>query len=216
MHRSGSLGSQPVTAQLPGKLLVARENSSSCERPNLLGEGFMKIATTIMRASLVCLGVAILTFCIPNHAYAQSLVDNLEVSGGYNHTSGDFGLNGFNLGTGLWVNRRVSLNFDYDWTGTNATLGVLSLTSIGHTAIKNRLQDWLVGPRLFFPTHKIKHVHFDPFVELKIDGAHLSQRIEQTLQPSQSASANSFAWVLGGGADYEFNSQWFGRLDLGY
>ena len=176
----------------------------------------MKIATTITRASLVCLGVAILTFCTPNHAYAQSLVDKLEVSGGYNHTSGDFGLNGFNLGTGLWLNRHVSLNFDYDWTGTNSTLQVLSLTSIGHTAVKNRLQDWLVGPRVFFPTHQIKHVHFDPFAELKIGGAHLSQRIEQTLQPSQSASANSFAWVLGGGADYEFNSQWFGRLDLGY
>jgi opacity protein-like surface antigen len=176
----------------------------------------MKIATTITRASLLCLGVAILTFCTPNHAYAQSLVDNLEVSGGYNHTSGDFGLNGFNLGTGLWVNRRVSLNFDYDWTGTNSTLGVLSLTSIGHTAIKNRLQDWLVGPRIFFPTRSIKHYHFDPFVELKLGGAHLSQRIQQTLEPSQSASANSFAWVLGGGADYQFNSQWFGRADLGY
>src|SRR5215475_12328373 len=97
----------------------------------------MKCAITLTRASLLVVGVAILTFCTSNHAYAQSLVDNLEVSGGYNHTSGDFGLNGFNLGTGLWVNRRVSLNFDYDWTGTNSTLGVLSLTSIGHTAIKN-------------------------------------------------------------------------------
>jgi len=176
----------------------------------------MKCAITLTRASLLGLGVAILTLCTPYRTFAQSIVDDLEVSGGYNHTSGDFGLNGFNLGTGLWVNRRVSLNLDYDWTGTNSTLGVLSLTSIGHTAIKNRLQDWLIGPRLFFPTHKISKYKFDPFVEVKLGGAHLSQRIEQTLQPSQSASANSFAWVLGGGADYQFNSQWFGRADLGY
>jgi opacity protein-like surface antigen len=176
----------------------------------------MKCAITLTRASLLVVGVAILTLCNPYHAVAQSLVDNLEVSGGYNHTSGDFGLNGFNLGTGLWVNRRVSLNLDYDWTGTNSTLGVLSLTSIGHTAIKNRLQDWLVGPRIFFPTRSIKHYKFDPFAELKLGGAHLSQRIQQTLQPSESASANSFAWVLGGGTDYQFNSQWFGRADLGY
>jgi opacity protein-like surface antigen len=176
----------------------------------------MKCAITLTRALLLGVGVAILTLCTPYRTFAQSLVDNLEVSGGYNHTSGDFGLNGFNLGTGLWVNRRVSLNLDYDWTGTNSTLGVLSLTSIGHTAIKNRLQDWLIGPRLFFPAHKISKYKFDPFAEVKLGGAHLSQRIEQTLQPSQSASANSFAWVLGGGADYQFNSQWFGRFDLGY
>jgi opacity protein-like surface antigen len=176
----------------------------------------MKCAITLTRAVLLGVGVAILTLCNPYRASAQGLVDNLEVSGGYNHTSGDFGLNGFNAGAGLWVNRRVSLNFDYDWTATNSTLGVLSLTSIGHTAIKNRLQDWLVGPRIFFPAHQISKYKFDPFAEVKLGGAHLSQRIQQTSLPSQSASANSFSWVLGGGADYQFNSQWFGRASLGY
>jgi len=179
----------------------------------------MKIAITLTRASLLCVGVAILTFWTPYHASAQgfsNLLDNLEVSGGYNHTTGDFGLNGFNVAGGLWVNRRVSLNLDYDYARTNATLGVLSLTSIGHTAVKNRLQDWLVGPRIFFPTHQINRFHFDPFAELKLGGAHLSQQIQQTTLPSISASANSFSWVLGGGADYQFNSQWFGRVDLGY
>jgi len=176
----------------------------------------MKTAITLTRASLLCLGVAILTLCIPYRASAQGLVDNLELSGGYNHTTGDFGQNGFNLGAGLWLNRRISLNLDYDWTGKSSTLGVLSITSIGHTAIKTRLQDWLVGPRIFFPPRSIHHYHFDPFAEVKIGGAHLSQQVSQTTLPTVSASANSFAWLLGGGADYQFNSQWFGRVDAGY
>src|SRR5215472_5843999 len=176
----------------------------------------MKFRITLTQASLLWVGVAILTLCNPYRASAQGLLDNLEVSGGYNHTTGDLGLNGFNGGAGLWVNRRVSLNFDYDWTAKNTTLGVLSLTSAGHIAIKNRMQDWLIGPRIFFATHKINKYKFDPFGELKLGGAHLSERIQQTTVPSQSASANSFAWVLGGGADHQFNSQWFGRVNLDY
>ena len=176
----------------------------------------MKFRITLTHASLLWVGVAILTLCNPYCASAQRLVDNLEVSGGFNHTTGDLGLNGFNLGTGIWVNKRVSLNLDYDWTAKNATLGVLSITSVGHTAVKNRLQDWLVGPRIFFAPHKIEDYHFDPFAEVKIGGSHLSESIVQTNLPSVSASANSFAWILGGGADYQFNSQWFGRADLGY
>ena len=104
----------------------------------------MKIAITLMRASLLWVGLAILTFCTPYHASAHvfsNLVENLEVSGGFSHASGDFGLNGFNAGAGLWVNRRISLNFDYDWLSHNSTLGVLSLTSFGHVAVKNRMQD---------------------------------------------------------------------------
>ena len=175
----------------------------------------MKFAITLTQASLLWIGVAILTLCNPYRASAQ-LRNNLEVGGGYTHVSGDFGLNGFNLRTGLWVNRRVSLNLDYDWTAKNSTLGVLSLTSFGHTAIKNRLQDWLVGPRIFFAPHKIKDYHFDPFAEVKIGGAHLSQSVVQTGQPSISASANSFTWVIGGGADYQFDKQWFGRVGLDF
>jgi hypothetical protein len=175
----------------------------------------MKFRITLTQASLLWVGVAILTLCSPYRASAQFIRNNLEVSGGYNHTSGDLGFNGFNLGAGLWVNRRVSLNFDYDWTAKNSTLGVLSLTSFGHTAIKNRLQDWLVGPRIFFPAHKINKYKFDPFAEVKIGGAHESQRINQA-SGNVYASANSFAWVLGGGTDYQFNSQWFGRVNLDF
>lgn len=179
----------------------------------------MRFVITRTQASLLCVGVAILTFCTPYRASAQIFSDwqnHLEASGGYNHTTGDFGLNGFNVGTGYWLNRRISLNFEYDWTGKTSTLGLLSLTSIGHTAIKNRFQDWLIGPRIFFPKYEIKHHGFNPFVELRLGGSHLSEKISQVNVPSVSASGNSFAWTLGGGADYQFSSQWFGRADLAF
>lgn len=175
----------------------------------------MKFAITLTKTSLLCVGLAILTLCTPNRAYAQDL-DNLEVSGGYNHVTGDFGLNGFNLSSGYWLNRRISVNFDYDWAANTSTLGVLSLTSIGHTAIKNRFQDWLIGPRVFFPTHAINKYKFDPFIEFKLGASHLSERISAAALPSVSAAGTSFAWALGGGADYQFTSQWFGRVNLDF
>jgi len=176
----------------------------------------MKFRIKLTQASLLWVGVAILTLCNPYRASAQ-IVDNLEFSGGYNHTSGDLGLNGFNAGAALWVNRRITLNFDYDWLAKNTTLGVLSVTSFGHVAIKNRMQDWLIGPRVFFPSHVLGDKYkFTPFGELKLGGAHLSEQVAETTMPSISASANSFAWVLGGGVDYQFDKQWFGRAGLDF
>ncbi|HZR64561.1 MAG TPA: outer membrane beta-barrel protein [Terriglobales bacterium] len=177
----------------------------------------MKFPTTLMQAMLLCAGVVILTMCAPYHASAQTfsnLEENLELSGGFTHVTGDFGLNGFNAAAGLWFNRRLSVNFDYDSAYNTSSLGVLSLTSIGHTAIKNRIQDWLIGPRIFFPPREVKQYKFEPFAEFKIGGSHLSEKIQQTSLPTQSASDNAFAWALGGGADYQFNSQWFGRIGL--
>lgn len=176
----------------------------------------MKTAITLMRAALLWAGVAILMLCNPYRASAQSWLDNFELGGGFSHASGDFGLNGFNAAAGYWVNRRVSLNMDYDWLANNSTLNVLSMTSLGHTAVKNRMQDWMVGPRVFFPPRKLSKFKLDPFGELFLGGAHQSQQVTQASIGQISASANSFAWALGGGTDYQFNSQWFGRVSLDF
>jgi hypothetical protein len=130
----------------------------------------MKNAITMTQASLLCVGVAILTLCAPNRAAAQGisgLQEDIEVSGGFAHSTGDLGLNGFNVGTGLWLDRHVSINFDYDSMYKTSTLGVLSLTDVGHTAIKNRMQDWLVGPRVFFPPHQVKKIQLRPFCRIQ-------------------------------------------------
>jgi opacity protein-like surface antigen len=76
------------------------------------------------------------------------------------------------------------------------------------------MQDWLIGPRVFFPPRQVDKYKINPFAEFKLGSAHLSERIQQTLVPSQSASDNAFAWALGGGADYQFASQWFARVNL--
>lgn len=81
----------------------------------------MKFRITLTQEWLLCLGVAILTFCTPYHAFAQgfsNFPDHLEVSGGFTHLTGDFGLNGFNAAAGL-------VNFDYDSAYHTSTFGVL-------------------------------------------------------------------------------------------
>lgn len=153
----------------------------------------------------------------PGMANAQFSPDNLEFGGGYVHVSGDFGLNGFNLNTALWMDRRVALAFDYDGGYNNSRIGVLDLTSFGSTAINSHIQNFLIGPRFFFPGRKIKKYHFEPFAEVQIGGTHLSQKVQQLSGPTTvSGSASSFAWLIGGGADYHFTSQWTGRLKLDF
>jgi hypothetical protein len=175
----------------------------------------MKSVMKRAQLPLLAVCVAILISSVPNRAFAQASLDNLELNAGYAHVTGDLGLNGFNFGAGLWLNRRASLNLDYDTGWKTSALDVLSLTSAGNTAVSNRFQEWLIGPRIFFPPKAIKKYKFDPFAEIKFGGAHLREKV--TTNGSQvSASDNSFAWALGGGGDYQFNSQWFGRVNLDF
>jgi opacity protein-like surface antigen len=180
---------------------------------NLPSEDVMKPAIVSFRPLTVAISVILFALGVPNSALAQFSESNLEFSGGYAHLSGDGGTNGLTGGVGLWLNRRVSLNFEYDSAWDTSNLGVFEFTSVGSTAVKSHIQNWMIGPRLFFPPKELKKYKFDPFANFLIGGSHLSQKIQQ-LNASQSASGDSFSWELGGGADYQFNSQWFGRLGL--
>jgi hypothetical protein len=141
---------------------------------------------------------------------------NLELSGGWVHSTGDNGLDGFNVGASLWFNRRVSIAFDYDHPGDTSTLGNFGLTSAGLITIKSHMQNWLIGPRIFFPTKKIKRFDLDPFGEFQFGGTYLSQKISQVGVGSISASDTAYSWMLGGGADYVLSPHWAarGKLDL--
>ena len=172
-------------------------------------------AFAIARLALAGL-VAFTVMGVTSHRAAAQIIDNLEFGGGYVHVSGDNGLDGYNLSGGLWVNRRVSLGVDFDSVYDSSVVGVFDTTSIGHTAVKSHLEDYLVGPRVFFSSHHIKKYRFDPFAEVEIGGTHLHQQIQQVGSPTQAASANSFTWLLGGGADYHFNPKWSGRLKLDF
>src|SRR4029077_17962010 len=127
----------------------------------------------------------------------------LELGGGYTHTSGDGGLDGFNIGAAAWITNRVSLAVDYDTGWDTSHLGVFELTQTGAVITKNHLQNILGGTRIAFPgTLRIKETHLArmwPFVEVQFGLSHLSSSIETpTTTQSQSASDNAFAWLLGG------------------
>ena len=145
----------------------------------------------------------------------------LELNGGYTHISGDGGLDGFNVGAAFWLSHRVSIGFEYDDAYDTSHLGVFELTQTGTIITKSHLQDFLVGPRIYFPRltlSKEKHIaRFLPFAEVEIGASHLSSSLENpSAQTSQSASDNAFTWMVGGGADYRFSPHWAARAKLDF
>jgi len=142
---------------------------------------------------------------------------NLEFSGGWIHSTGDNGLDGFNLGAAIWFTRRVSVGFEYDHAGDTSTIGAFQLKSVGLVTVKSHLQNWLVGPRIYFPPKNVKQkFDLNPFAEFKIGGTHLNQEVSQVGGPTISASDNAYSWMLGGGVDYILSPHWAarGNLDL--
>jgi len=144
----------------------------------------------------------------------------VEVNGGYTHVSGDGGLDGFNFGASAWMSRRVSIGFDYDNTWDNSHLGVFELTQTGTIITKSHLQNFLAGPRFYFPVSLGKEKHIArllPFAEVELGVSHLSSGLENpTAGTNQSASDNAFTWMVGGGADYRFSPHWASRLKLDF
>lgn len=152
--------------------------------------------------------VALSTPVISQSKQSVFSTSNLELSGGWVHSTGDSGLDGFNVGASLWFNRRVSIAFDYDKAGDTSTLGNFGLTSAGLISVKSHMQNWLIGPRVFFPTKKIKRFDLDPFGEFQFGGTYLNQNISQAGAGSMSASDTAYSWMLGGGVDYVLSPHW--------
>jgi opacity protein-like surface antigen len=168
----------------------------------------------MMQASLV---LPLIVLLVPNRASAQIFdLDNAEFGGGYSHVSGDAGLNGANLNAGLWFGHRVSLAFDYDTVWNNQVLGTFVLSSLPVTRVRTHQQNFLIGPRVFFPARKITKYHLDPFVEVQIGATHENQQISQVNVATLSASGNSYSWLIGGGTDYGFTDHWTGRFKLDF
>ena len=145
----------------------------------------------------------------------------LEVNGGYTHTSGDGGLDGFNIGAAAWMTNRVALAVNYDTGWDTSQLGAFELTQTGAVISKNHLQNILGGPRISFPgVLRVKESHLArlwPFVEVQLGLSHLSSSIEApTTGGNQSASDNAFSWLLGGGADYRLSPHWVGRFNVDF
>ena len=164
-----------------------------------------------MKKALVVFAIILCSGLI-SRANAQGL----ELSGGWAHATQDFGVDGFDLGAALWFNRRVAVGVNYDNTYDTTRVGSFELTSVGEISVKSHLQNFLVGPRIFFGHKKIKKYTISPFAELQFGASHLNTTISQVANPDQSASDSAFTWMIGGGADYVLSSHWAarGNLDL--
>ena len=188
---------------------IYSEPSRKLQSRSFATETFTFLAKHVFQASF-CAIITLLFFVVPGHA------QNLEVGGGYVHLTGDSGLDGLNVGAAWWFTPKVSMALDYDSGWDNSRIGVFDLTSVGVTTVKSHMQNFLIGPRIFFATKRIKKYKFDPFAEVQFGGTHLSQSIQQTTTGTVSASANGFTWLLGGGGDYALNHHWSARANLDF
>jgi len=153
----------------------------------------------------------------PTRLVAQQGFGNVELVGGYAHSSGENGLNGFYGGASYWFTHRIEVAAQYDSLWDTSTLGLFSLTSAGQISAHSRLQNVLIGPRVFWPGHfKIKKYTLSPYAEVQIGWSHLGQRVEQVNSITRTASGNSFSWLLGGGIDYGFDQHWSARVGLDF
>lgn len=165
------------------------------------------VRTLAMTAALL-----ITFFCSAQYARAQ----RLELSGGYEHVSGDLGLNGYDVGAAYWFTPRVTLGANFDDVYNNSNLGVFDLTNIGAILVSSHAEDFLVGPRIFFGPRAINNHTIHPFAELQFGMTHLNSTVQDVPAPSVSASDTAFAWLAGVGADYRLNRHWSLRTNLDF
>ena len=165
-----------------------------------------------MKVVILTVVSAIMLVLLPR-ASAQ----NLEFSGGWAHSTGDGGLDGFDGGVAAMFTSRVGIGLNFDEMWDTSKIGAFELTSIGQTTAKNHLQNFLVGPRVFFAQKKIKKYTLSPFGEAQFGLSHLSSSIQQQQTGlNESSSDTAFTWMLGAGADYVIAGHWAlrGNLDL--
>jgi hypothetical protein len=158
-----------------------------------------------------------LTIAIGFAGFPRDLgAQGLELSGGWVHSTGDFGLDGFNLGAAWWVAPKISVAAEYDGAYDVSRVGQFEFTDVGAIAAKSHLQDFLIGPRFYFAQRKMGKYSLRPFGEAQFGVSHLKSTIQEGVQPSVTNSDSAFSWMLGGGADYQLTSHWIarGNLDL--
>ena len=184
----------------------------------------MRIRVAAVRLFLVALATATISLMCPARSGAQGL----ELSGGWEHATSDFGVDGFNLGAAYFFQPRLALAAQYDGMWDTSRVGTFEFTSVGAIVAQSHLQDFLVGPRFYFPVYTIndtgnskrnrnhKVYRLYPFAEAQFGVSHLHQSIQEGISPPATNSDSAFSWMLGGGVEYPLNDHWSarGNLDL--
>jgi len=164
-----------------------------------------------LRVALVALGVLVgmqLTF--PRTSAAQGL----ELGGGWAHATSNFGTDGFTINGAWFFTTHIAAAAEYDtmWDTTDIT-GFAPAPTID---AKYHLQNFLIGPRYYFPLQQVTPRHsILPFAEFQIGGSHLHSRLEQGGFPDEINSDGGVSWLLGGGVDYPLSSAWSARGEIG-
>jgi OmpA-OmpF porin, OOP family len=175
----------------------------------------MTIHERLSRSRYWCLTFVLLTsfatLMLPKSTSGQGL----ELSGGWAHNTGDFGTNGFSVGGAWWFTKHVTIAGDYDSSWNTTSLTSFQFTTIGSTAVKSHLQNFVFGPRIFFSTGWTDRHRLNPFAEAEFGGSELFQQVIQ-VNKSVSESGTAFSWMVGGGVDYLISPHWSarGRLDF--
>ena len=138
-----------------------------------------------------------------------------ELSLAYAHSTGNFGVDGFNLGAAYWFTPRVTVAVDYDSLYDTSRIDAFGFTSAGLIASHSHLQTLMAGPRIFFSDQRIKDRSITPFAEVQVGYTRLHSDLQQATFPNLHISDNAFAWLVGGGADYRFDDHWSARVKLG-
>jgi opacity protein-like surface antigen len=184
----------------------------------------MKIYSPAVRLFLVALATATISLMCP----AKSAAQDLELSGGWAHATSDFGVDGFNIGAAYFFQPRLAIAAQYDGMWDTSRVGTFEFTSVGAIVAQSHLQDFLVGPRFYFPVHTIngggnstrnrnhKVYRLYPFAEAQFGVSHLHQSIQEGILPSVTNSDSAFSWMLGGGVEYPLTDHFSarGNLDL--
>jgi len=149
----------------------------------------------------------------------ESLKHNFGVGAGWVYMNGDGSLNGINVSAEMIVVRPVSVAFDWDDTWNNSNLGAFQFTQTGAVATHSHLQNFIVGPRVYFPgafKNKGKLHIISPYLEAQFGESKLSQKVTAASLGTVSASDTAFTWELGGGGDISLNPHWSFRpkIDL--
>ena len=145
---------------------------------------------------------------------------DIEFNGGYQHASGDEGLDGFTVGAAWNPLPRFQLYANYDGLFDHSTLGSFALTRTGLTVITSHMQGFLTGPRFFLPglikgKGRIKGHLIVPFIDAGFGEYELHSELTTAITGTTTASDTAFAWKLGGGVDYRIYPHFTVRGDVG-
>lgn len=171
------------------------------------------LVSRVSKSALITgLAVVATFFLLPQKTNAQGL----GVSAGWSHVSGNFGMDGFTLGSSWFFSPKIAVTANYDDAWNTDRVGNFAFTSVGAIATKSHIQDFLVGPRYFFSPYNINRNHtIIPFIDGRFGITHLHQEVQEGTVPAAINQDSAFSWLLGGGVDYPLNPHWMARGELG-